>query len=81
MLFITVFNVNIVLNHSNYSQKFASGETYAEQGSLKRVVNPEDGQEKEVIVTKGSYTIVDKDGSVTLVNYTADETGFHPEIG
>lgn len=64
-----------------YRQTFASGETYNEQGSLKRVTNPEDGQEKDVIVTRGSYTIIDKDGSTVLVNYTADENGFHPEIG
>lgn len=62
-------------------QTFASGEQYNEQGSLKSVVNPEDGQEREVIVTKGSYTIIEKDGSTVLVNYTADENGFHPEIG
>lgn len=62
-------------------QKFASGETYNEQGSLKSVVNAEDGQERNVIVTRGSYTIIDKDGSTVLVNYTADENGFHPEIG
>lgn len=35
----------------------------------------------DVIVTKGSYTIVEKDGSITVVNYTADEHGFHPEVG
>lgn len=34
----------------------------------------------DVIVTKGSYTIVEKDGSITVVNYTADEHGFHPEV-
>lgn len=43
--------------------------------------NPEDGHEMKVIVTKGEYTIVEKDGSETLVRYTADETGFHPEVG
>lgn len=64
-----------------YRQTFASGETYNEQGQLKRVTNPEDGQEKDVIVTRGSYTIIDKDGSTVVVNYTADENGFHPEIG
>lgn len=64
-----------------FRQTFQSGETYNEQGSLKRVTNPEDGEEKDVIVTKGSYTIIEKDGSTVLVNYTADENGFHPEIG
>ena len=58
-----------------FRQTFQSGETYNEQGQLKRVTNPEDGEEKEVIVTRGSYTIIDKDGSTVLVNYTADETG------
>lgn len=33
-----------------------------------------------MIVTKGSYTIIEKDGTMTVVNYTADENGFHPEI-
>lgn len=35
----------------------------------------------DVIVTRGSYTIIEKDGSMTVVNYTADENGFHPEVG
>lgn len=35
----------------------------------------------DVIVTRGSYTIIEKDGSQTIVNYTADENGFHPEVG
>lgn len=35
----------------------------------------------DVLVAKGSYTIVEKDGSITVVNYTADEHGFHPEVG
>lgn len=34
----------------------------------------------DVIVTKGSYTIKNPDGSETIVNYTADESGFHPEV-
>lgn len=39
------------------------------------MTNPEDGEERDVIVTKGSYTIIDNDGSTVLVNYTADENG------
>ena len=73
--------INLPIN--DYSQKFASGEQYNEEGKLKTVERvDEDGQlqKKDVIVTKGSYTIIEKDGSVTLVNYTADENGFHPEI-
>lgn len=68
---------------NNYSQQFQSGEQYSEEGKLKTVERvDEEGnlQKKDVIVTKGSYTIIEKDGSVTLVNYTADENGFHPEI-
>lgn len=64
-----------------FRQVFQSGETYNEQGELRRVKSNEDGEERDVIVTKGSYTIIDKDGSTVLVNYTADENGFHPEIG
>lgn len=56
-----------------YSQKFASGETFNEEGKLKKVISNEDQQEREVIVTKGSYTIIDNDGSTVVVNYTADE--------
>lgn len=68
---------------NNYSQQFQSGEQYSEEGKLKTVERvDEEGnlQKKDVIVTKGSYTIIEKDGSVTLVNYTADENGFHPEV-
>lgn len=66
-----------------HRQKFASGEEFNEVGKLKTIDGiDEQGnhQQKDVIVTKGSYTIVEKDGSITIVNYTADETGFHPEI-
>lgn len=51
-----------------------NGEEYKEDGKFKTVSGI------DVIVTKGSYTIVEKDGSITVVNYTADEHGFHPEI-
>lgn len=71
--------INAMCYH--FSQTFQSGEKYNEEGTLKRVKNPEDGEERDVIVTRGSYTIIDKDGSTVLVNYTADENGFHPEIG
>lgn len=56
-------------------QKFVNGEEFQEDGKFKTVAG------MDVIVTKGSYTIVEKDGSITVVNYTADEHGFHPEIG
>lgn len=60
---------------NNFRQKFASGEKFSEEGKLKHV------NEMDVIVTRGSYTIIEKDGSETIVNYTADENGFHPEVG
>lgn len=56
-------------------QKFVNGEEFKENGAFKTVSG------MDVIVTKGSYTIVEKDGSITVVNYTADEHGFHPEVG
>lgn len=56
-------------------QHFVNGEEFKEDGKFKTVSG------MDVIVTKGSYTIVEKDGSITVVNYTADEHGFHPEIG
>lgn len=52
-----------------------NGEEFREDGKFKTVAG------MDVIVTKGSYTIVEKDGSITVVNYTADEHGFHPEVG
>lgn len=61
------------MNH--FRQHFASGEQFNEEGKLKHV------NEMDVIVTRGSYTIIEKDGSKTIVNYTADENGFHPEVG
>lgn len=51
-----------------------NGEQFEEEGKLKHV------NEMDVIVTRGSYTIIEKDGSMTIVNYTADENGFHPEV-
>lgn len=62
--------------YNDIRQKFVNGEEFQEDGKLKPVLPG-----AEVIVTKGSYTIMEKDGSITLVNYTADETGFHPEVG
>ncbi|XP_031626729.1 larval cuticle protein 1-like [Contarinia nasturtii] len=58
----------------NFEQKFVNGEEFREDGKFKTVSG------MDVIVTKGSYTIVEKDGSITVVNYTADEHGFHPEV-
>jgi len=58
----------------SFEQQFQTGEKFNEDGTLKNVSG------MDVIVTKGSYTIINPDGSETIVNYTADETGFHPEI-
>lgn len=58
----------ISINYS--SQKFESGESFAEEGKL-RTVNGQD-----VIVTKGSYTTVEQDGSLVRIDYVADENGF-----
>lgn len=55
--------------------RFVNGEEFNEDGKFKTILG------MDVIVTKGSYTIVEKDGSITVVNYTADEHGFHPEVG
>lgn len=55
-------------------QEFTNGEKFSEDGKLKTVNG------MDVIVTKGSYTIVNPDGTETIVNYTADEDGFHPEV-
>lgn len=55
--------------------RFVNGEEFKEDGNFKTISG------MDVIVTKGSYTIVEKDGSITVVNYTADEHGFHPEVG
>lgn len=55
---------------SKFSQKFESGESFSEQGKL-RTVNGQD-----VIVTKGSYTTVEQDGSLVRIDYEADEQGF-----
>lgn len=51
--------------------KFVNGEEFKEDGKFKTVSG------MDVIVTKGSYTIVEKDGSITVVNYTADEHGVY----
>lgn len=59
---------------SIFRQEFANGEKFNEDGKLKNVGG------MDVIVTKGSYTIKNPDGTETIVNYTADEEGFHPEI-
>lgn len=63
------------LNTCFARQRFVNGEEFKQDGKFKTVSG------NDVIVTKGSYTIVEKDGSITVVNYTADEHGFHPEVG
>lgn len=58
------------INFHFFSQKFANGEEFAQEGKLRNVNG------MDVIVNKGSYTIVEKDGSVVQVDYVADENGF-----
>lgn len=58
----------VLLSHP--SQKFESGELFAEEGKL-RTINGQD-----VIVTRGSYTTLEQDGSMVRIDYIADENGF-----
>lgn len=55
-----------------FSYELANGQFFEEKGYLK-----EDGSQ----VKEGSYSFVDPDGNTQTVNYSADDTGFHPVIG
>lgn len=63
----------MILHHISFgklSQKFESGESFAEEGKLRTIAG------QDVIVTKGSYTTVEHDGSLVKIDYVADEHGF-----
>ncbi|CAB3221305.1 unnamed protein product [Arctia plantaginis] len=61
----------------NYRFAFeqSDGTKHEQQG---QIIN--EGSEDESIAVKGSYSWVGPDGVTYVVNYTADDEGFHPEI-
>ncbi|XP_026729276.1 larval cuticle protein 1-like [Trichoplusia ni] len=49
-----------------------------ETGVVKEAFD-EDNKPHNVVVVRGSYSYINPNGQEELINYTADEEGFHPE--
>ncbi|XP_066591333.1 flexible cuticle protein 12-like [Prorops nasuta] len=65
---------NIGLDGYHYGYELSNGESKQETAQLKTV-----GKEQAIVVS-GSYSFVDPATNVKYtVEYTADETGFHPK--
>ncbi|KOB78460.1 Cuticle protein 4 [Operophtera brumata] len=64
----------------NFSDSYesADGSKRQEAGELKDVVG-EDSKPHSVVVMRGSYEYPGADGKPVVVQYYADETGFHAE--
>lgn len=58
------------------SYELDNGQIFSEAGALKTLA---DGS--QVVFVTGQYSYVGPDGQIYWVNYTADENGFHPEVG
>lgn len=53
----------------------SDGQTVSQAGEQKQI-----GDESPIVV-QGSYSFVAPDGQTYWVSYTADENGYHPEVG
>lgn len=53
----------------------SDGQVRAEAGAVRDL-----GEEKPIVVS-GAYSFFSPDGSRHWVTYTADEYGFHPQVG
>nr|XP_021200851.2 larval cuticle protein 1-like [Helicoverpa armigera] len=64
----------------SFLYKFATddGITREETGDVREVVDEENKVQK-VIVFRGSYSYPGEDGKPIIIQYVADESGFHPE--
>ncbi|KAG8279186.1 hypothetical protein J6590_003994 [Homalodisca vitripennis] len=63
-----------VANQFSESYTTHDGQTFVEQGVLKRTADGLDN----VLVKQGSYQYISPEGVPIRVDYTADEFGFHP---
>ncbi|CAH2107352.1 unnamed protein product [Euphydryas editha] len=55
-----------------------NGISRQEEGELKEVFD-EEKKPHSVVTVRGSYSFPDLDGKPIVVNYYADESGYHPE--
>lgn len=53
----------------------SDGQIFAQAGAQRQV------QEERPIVVSGAYSFYSPDGNRHWVTYTADEEGFHPQVG
>lgn len=58
----------------NHRYENSDGTSRQETAELKNA-----GDKDELLSIKGSYSWVDAEGKKYVVNYIADENGFHPE--
>lgn len=66
---------NIGIGGYNYGYELSNGESRQEFAEMRNA-----GSENAFLVVRGSYTMVDPaTGQQYVINYVADENGFHPE--
>lgn len=58
----------------NFALQTSDGTNRDETGELKNA-----GAENEALVVRGSFSWIAPDGETYSINFTADETGYHPE--
>ncbi|KAG6451784.1 larval cuticle protein 16/17-like [Manduca sexta] len=61
-----------------YNFETENGIVRSENGDVKQVLDAEN-KPHEVVVMRGSFSYVDPEGKTQLINYYADEFGFHAE--
>ncbi|CAG4937420.1 unnamed protein product [Colias eurytheme] len=61
-----------------FSYESEDGSKREEIGDLKEALD-EENKPHQVVVVRGSFSYVDKEGKVETITYYADETGFHAE--
>ncbi|XP_001655288.2 larval cuticle protein 1 [Aedes aegypti] len=63
-----------------FNYALSDDQTRDEVGTLKDGKD-EDGNDVRFFVVRGSYSFTGDDGQTYWVHYTADETGYHPQVG
>ncbi|KAK3927452.1 Endocuticle structural glycoprotein ABD-5 [Frankliniella fusca] len=69
------FTPNTGNGEYSFEYELSDGSARSEQGVLQNA-----GTENEFLLVTGSFRWTSPDGQVTQVDYTADDTGYHPKV-